>query len=410
MISAFARYEQLKSLNSAPAQPEQRAAEHSAPPCAPGFGDHTKTMSISGSRTEVLAEKAFVFCSGKVVAKSLDVPVESSRLDAGSFETNDSALGESLSETDAQKQEPPVSPSSLIVKSSTISPGRINGIERRGPIPSYEQSSALSVDQERQQPIQSQGQTPCLDTDQGDAFSWPHHSTATPLARRNERRGRPPGSKNKSPSTRSKARDRDTGGQGQTSMPPSIQWQHRWNTPLEKKTSSKLSEAMKAIWAKRRSNGTDGHRGGPPTEQTLLKRQRYSSLPHKDPVATTGQLNSNPPRQLFKGQHAIRSASGPRLPTLAPKPAISARNVHPTVQHGFVNTPILQSPAAVTPSTSLLPPGELPTICNEDLALTRIFNAYIYPALTKLKIRYEGTLPNEILLAICKQVSHPISI
>ncbi|KAL8936676.1 MAG: hypothetical protein Q9211_004064 [Gyalolechia sp. 1 TL-2023] len=162
---------------------------------------------------------------------------------------------------------------------------------------------------------------------------------------------------------------------------------------------------MKASWAKRRHDGTDGHHGGPPTEQTILKRSRILTMPDKDHSAKIGQPKDNPRRQLFKGQHAIRSASGPKLPVLAPKP--NTYNVQQTVPGGFVDTPTSPIPAPVTSLNAGLPSKSvLPIICKDDPALTEIFKANIYPALMKSKIRYQGTLPDTTLLAICKQVAN----
>ncbi|KAL9005089.1 MAG: hypothetical protein Q9188_002109 [Gyalolechia gomerana] len=392
MISAYARYKQIKSLNPSSAQSEKVTGTDS-PPCASELQNNAEVTSKFQPPAAVLPETASVFCSGKVANPAIGAPMKMSRPGAvqcengGSFETNDSALGESLSEADAQQQEPPVSPSSLIIKFSTISPGRINAVERRGSIAYPEQVRSNS--------------------DQGNVLNRHQDLISTPPAQSNKRRGRPPGSKNKNPSSKTKVRDGGRGSQKQTATPSKVQMQHRWDEPLQKNTSPTLSEAMKASWAKRRNDGTDGHRGGPPTEQTILKRKRTSSVPDKDHSTKIGQSNNNPQRQLFKGQHAIRSVSGPKLPMLASKATIDAYNARQTVPCGFVDTPISPVPAPVTsPNAGLPPPSVIPIICKDDPALRNIFTAYVYPALMKSKIKYRDTLPDTTLLAMCKQLAN----
>ncbi|KAL8944913.1 MAG: hypothetical protein Q9216_000074 [Gyalolechia sp. 2 TL-2023] len=396
MISAYARYRQIQSLDTS-AQSGQLAAPDS-PPCAPEFPKNVEMTPNNESQSEILAGTASVFFSGKHENPALEAPIEMSKLDTiqcgngASFDTHDSALGESLSEADAQKQEPPVSLSSLIIKFSTTSPGRINAVERRRSIPYPEQARSSS--------------------NQGHVLNSHQNVTCTPPAQSNKRRGRPHGSKNKTPSSKCKSRDRNTGSQLHTSTPSKVQTQHRFCEPMPKKTSLTLSEAMKASWAKRRSNGTDGHRGGPPTEKTILERNRIWNVLDKDHSTQIRQSYNdynNPQRQLFKGQHAIRSTSGAELPKLAPTATPKLCNVQQTVPRECVNTPNVPASAQVTPPYAGLPiPGVIPTLCKDDLALMDTFTVYIYPALMKSKIRHQGSLPDETLLALCKEVANEI--
>ncbi|KAL9031641.1 MAG: hypothetical protein Q9196_000355 [Gyalolechia fulgens] len=390
MISAYARYQQIKRQNPSSAQSEQLTATDS-PQYALGFRNNAEVTSNVKSHSGVLVEAASLSSSREAVNPALGAPMGLSGLGAvqsengGSFDTNDSALGESLSEAGAKKQEQPVPPPSLIIKFSTAGQARINAVERRGSILYPEQARSRS------------DHDYFLDRHQND--------TSTTPAQSKKRRGRPPGSKSKNPSSKSENCNGQTGGQRQTPTPSQVQKQHGRSGPLQNNTSRILSDAMKASWAKRRHDGTDGHHGGPPTEQTILKRSRILTMPDKDHSAKIGQPKDNPRRQLFKGQHAIRSASGPKLPVLAPKP--NTYNVQQTVPGGFVDTPISPIPAPVASLNAGLPSKSvLPIICKDDPALTEIFKANIYPALMKSKIRYQGTLPDTTLLAICKQVAN----
>ncbi|KAI4119849.1 MAG: hypothetical protein LQ345_000316 [Seirophora villosa] len=95
-----------------------------------------------------------------------------------SLETIDSALGESFSDTDMQKHEPPILQPTLIVKFSTTNPGRINGTERRQAVRYPQQTLTATVGE--------------------DTFpSQPRHNAATPANPSQKRRGRPPGLKTK---------------------------------------------------------------------------------------------------------------------------------------------------------------------------------------------------------------------
>lgn len=396
MISAYARYKQFKNMNPSSAQSKQNNTTD-FPRHALQLRDNSESSSSVNQPAEMLTDTAAVFCSGKVVNSTLGAPIEMSRSDAvqcgsrESFDTNDSALGESLSETDAQKHEPPISPSSLIIKFSTISPGRINAVERRGSISYPEQAHSSS--------------------DQGDTLNPFQNDISTPKAESNRKRGRPPGSKNKNSASKLKLYDRGIGNQRQTTTPSKAPAQSSWDVPLQKKTSPALSEAMKVSWAKRRDNGTDGHRGGPPTEQTIVKRRSNSSIPDKDYSTVTGQSDRNPQRQLFKGQHAIRSASAPKLPMLTPKATIDAEKARKAAPYRFDDKLVLPVPRSVTSShAGLLPHSVIPTLCKDDPTLRDIFTLNIYPALNKSMIKYQGILPDTTLIAVCKQVSRGVRL
>ncbi|KAL8835483.1 MAG: hypothetical protein Q9170_003316 [Blastenia crenularia] len=404
MISDFAGYQQMRNLSSSSTQAAQSIAVPFLPLHASTLGNGTGLVSSRGSDNQIPAQGPSVLCSGRIVTKILRAPFEVSKEDVtpcekeGSFENNDSALGESLSEADIQKQEPPVSPTSLIVKFSTSNPGRINAIERRPLAPSHEQKPLHNKTQDYGEPFQSRGRIP---TSMGPdhVISTPKSSDPTP-----PRRGRPPGSKNKNPSMKLQ-KDGSSGSQGQTPIPFNIPLQHQGSERSKKTSPSKLSEVMKMTWAKRRSNGTDGRHGGPPTKKTIFKRERQPDPLNKDIMVTTIQAHDNPnlQRQLFKGQQAIRSASGPRLPMLAPKFITNDRNLQYTGQNEVSNASTIQTSAPVTPSTEPAALSALPAPCTDDPDLTKIFNTYIYPILIKLRMYHQGSLPDKNLIDICKQ-------
>ncbi|KAL9009796.1 MAG: hypothetical protein Q9173_005203 [Seirophora scorigena] len=179
---------------------------------------------------------------------------------SASLETIDSALGEPFSDTDMQKHEPPILQPMLIVKFSTTNPGRINGTERR-------------------QAVQYPQQTPTATAGDDTFPSQPRHNAATPLNPSQKRRGRPPGSKNKNLSRRSDIGNGISESQGQLSKAASTKRTRKEHFVAERNESLTQSEIMRAVWAKRRRNGTDGHRGNPPTAKTIQKRQLKNGLP-----------------------------------------------------------------------------------------------------------------------------------
>ena len=384
MDSVIARSGHGAPFTSYSAQPEQPSTSNVRVPLTPELEKAASTISNGQSDSEGLRKGSPVL-SGKVVTGSHEAPLGTSELEVmpcesgGSFETNDSALGESLSETEMRSQGAPSSPSALIVKFSTTNPGRINAVERRGSLSSHIR-------------------TPTANADPHCCLGSLKHDKKTPPSNEKKRRGRPPGSKNKNPSTRLGVRNGNAESQNQT---PTRLYETGYEEygQVPTKPAPKLSEIMKAIWAKRRGNGTDGLRGGRPTEKTILKREKKKSA--------DGQSYDNLQRQLFKGQHAIRSMSGPSLPKLSPKLVTDAAGVQQAVQRDTVHTRSIRPGIPAKLASGASNPSELSTICQNDAAITRIFNTYIYPVLARSKARYTGSLPDKVLLSICKQVSHP---
>ncbi|KAL8699719.1 MAG: hypothetical protein Q9201_005845 [Fulgogasparrea decipioides] len=303
-----------------------------------------------------------------------------------SFEIRDSALGESLSETEMHKREPVISQPALIVKFSTTGPCRINSIERQGSSPSLKQTS---------DPIPNR----IVILDQpGQAFTTPPAQTT-----KRRPRGRPHGSKNKNPSTKPRSYSE--------SMSSPISGLGNQGGAISNNKSLKslrISEAMKASWAKRRSNGTSGHRGGPPSEKTLLKNNHNANSLEQHIVASGGQNFDSHQRQLFKGQHAIRSASGSGLLKSAPRSSTSTGNRRPTSSHGTLNVsgqPNIQEKLQVSLPIKYPSLSELSACCNGVAALMQIFEKLIFPVLIASRTFHHDVLPDETLLAICKQVA-----
>lgn len=367
LLSAFAHFNRSRGQDSVFSEPARSITADPAP--AP----------VRRTEKDIEAtpyEAASLHCSGKLAVKPEEAHQEPSTRDGvsqengASAEINDSALGESLSEPDVQGT--PAPPSALIVKFSTTSPGRINGIERQGPIPSNKQSLCQSADQRRK------------------SFNLPN-GPQTPLASAQKRRGRPPGSKNKSPFKRSEA-DWYIAGRENHPAPPQFLYGPREDAHPEE-SRPRQSGIMRAIWAKRHSNGTDGHWGGPPTDRTVLQRERKTGL---QGYAGTpcGRPNSNDPRQAGHQSHPTSAST---LPAQASR---SANVMHHTVEPGVFNHTNVQAQRA-GPSF----PSELPALCIKDVALRDVFCAYIYPSLVKARSRHQGTLPSETLDSLYKQVS-----
>lgn len=362
MLSALARINEIRGFNFPFAEPVGPDAAEPAPPLTNGTEKNAEEPNA-----EVKLETAFVYCSGKVFTSTqeaqteLPMPEANIREDRASFETLDSALGESVSEANVQRQKTPVSPSAIIVKFSTTSPGRINGVERRGPAHADEQAPSSSADQ-------------C------NSPSQPQKGPASPDSQGQKRRGRPLGSKNKNPSRR-----RD----------------HQGISPTQ-------SEIMRKIWEKRRNNGTDGHGGGPPSEETLQKRERKYAPPVQSNGLFYGAFPGSTQPQLFNRHPETLSASGTRLPTLAPRPAST---MQPTVNQGLLNTSLSRRSVRIPrPIVGPPSPSELPHLCHGDLALTAVFVRCAYRTLVSSRDHYQGNLPNETLIAISKKVSDAIHI
>ncbi|KAL8656309.1 MAG: hypothetical protein Q9210_000347 [Variospora velana] len=389
LISVYDRIMQKKGQSSSAAQPGMSIAADSAPcpPEVPGKG--SKTASITERNSEAYDENAVVFDSGNGLTTSQEAqsgmikPNIAPYGNSASFETIDSALGESFSDTDIQKHEPPIPRPMLIVKFSTTNPGRINATERR---------PAVRLSQE----------TPIATVREDMYPSQPRHNAATPPNACQKRRGRPPGSKNRNPSRRLDSLNAVFGSQEQLSTASSTKREPKNQVSMDKSKSLTQSEIMRAVWAKRRKNGTDGHRGNAPIEKTLQKRALKTSLSGYSKGVTNDVSHGSTRRQLFSGQQGIDRASGSSLSPSAPRPGGILQQAG---KHGPLN--IAHSEGNIQSSNAGEPPlSALPSLCRGDPFLSEIFRSHIYPILTSSKDHHEGTLPKETLYAICQKVAN----
>ncbi len=262
MLSAFDHYQQTKpSSGGAPiAHPTRANAVDPSP-----ADENTELRP----KLEPQLGHAFVLCSVKGVGEAQAEISVAHTVPGGaapSLERHDSALGESLSEADMQKQETPAPTSALIVKFSTTSPGRINSVERRGPASTPEVTPPS-------------GGTHCQGPPQ------PQVSSATSDTPRERRKGgRPRGAKNKNPSRRGE--------------------------------SQKQAKEMGKMREEHCTDGSDSHRGGPLKEtRSIEKEQNYSS-----PARGQGALYREPFEDLPSNLRRRRSISGTKLPAFSPRP------------------------------------------------------------------------------------------
>ncbi|KAL8921147.1 MAG: hypothetical protein Q9208_005900 [Pyrenodesmia sp. 3 TL-2023] len=350
MLSAFDHYKQPKP-SSGGAMIAHSARANAVDPTPPAEKNTEVLPKLEPDVEPLQLGHALVFCSGKVVGEAQSEMAVVDAVPCGSgapFERHDSALGESLSEADIQKNETPAPASALIVKFSTTSPGRINSVERRDPA-----SSAV--------------QTPPSGESNSKSPPQPQVSSVTPVFQGGKRRGgRPRGSKNKNLS--------------------------------RKGESSKLAETTRNIREQRRQNRTDIHGGEHLTETTTTEEVQMYNLP--------GQGNGPSYKEFFQDVPGStgrrRSSSGTRPPTLAPR---STPTVQSTANHA-VGGPLRSKSTAQ--GTKVSPPfaNELPSLCRGDDDLTDVFIRCIYPSLLTSRDHYQGIVPNEILLAISKQVAN----
>ncbi|KAL8844082.1 MAG: hypothetical protein Q9176_001488 [Flavoplaca citrina] len=242
-----------------------------------------------------------------------------------------------------------------------------------------------------------------------DAATGPRQNTAVTLSKAGKRRGRPPGSKNRerptipNPQTMSNCDQHPL-----VPKPSNAQKVKKDATPDQKLRSANISEAMKASWARRRENGSASSGHGRLSEGAVLEKrsvENVSGQSHVDPREATFQGTQ---RQLFKGQHAIRTGSGlkfsgpvsrrssategPRDYTTLPNAARIASNVEDVTR---------------LPDTSGGPElGDPPLICKGDPGLITVFRTCVYPTAVASIDRYRDTvLSSESLGSICKQVA-----
>ncbi|KAL8975132.1 MAG: hypothetical protein Q9197_000646 [Variospora fuerteventurae] len=391
LISVYDRIMQKKGQSSSAAQPDRSIPPDSAP-CPPKIPEKgSKAASITERNSQAYDENAVVLGFGNGLTTSQEA--QSGMINPNfapygnnvSFETIDSALGESFSDTEIQRHEPPIPRPMLIVKFSTTNPGRINATERRPAIASSQQTPIATVREDLHP-------------------SQPRHNAATPPNACQKRRGRPPVSKNQNPLRSSDRFNAVFGSQEQLSTASSTKQELKRHVSMDKSKSLTQSEIMRAVWAKRRRNGTDGHRGNAPIEKTLQKRALKTSLSGYSNGVTNDVSHGSTRRQLFSGQQGIDRASGSSLSSSAPR---LGGILQQAGRHGPLD--IAHSEGNIQSSNAGGPPlNVLPSLCRGDTFLSEIFRDHIYPILMSSKDHHEGTLPKETLYAICqKSYLHP---
>ncbi|KAL8972030.1 MAG: hypothetical protein Q9183_000769 [Haloplaca sp. 2 TL-2023] len=298
-----------------------------------------------------------------------------------SIAVRDPSLREPLSEADKTFEGLAATPPSLLIRFNTAGSCRIIGIDRQGSHSSFDKESGL------------------VEVEDHRALGRLDRAVPTPSTPTEKRRGRPPGSKNKSPSTLPGLQSR--------SISPSNPRERNVDPAMRDRDTlrkQRISEAMKASWAKRQSNGTSDHRGGAFRDKIQKKYPRAAE--HRGQNGTVTQTIQDPTdRPLFKGQHAIRSASGPRLPNLTAQRGPSSRGGWDT--HG-IHPSTKNATRKASPKIEAASLSKVVAFCDRDPALVQIFESLLCPALVAAKNRHRGTFPERILVLLCKHAAEEI--
>ena len=387
--SAYARFQRSVTLNSTSAPLGSKTKESldvRQKHC--GRGSHERISALEGSFTASPSRRsALSLVEARDPEPGLGTTPfgeETLRPSRRSIASRDQGLGEPFSQAEKTSEGLASPPPSLLVKFNTAGPCRINSIDRRASNFSFDKGSGLVEVEDHRAPGRLDRAVP------------------TPSTPTEKRRGRPPGSKNKSPSTRPGLQSRSTS--------PSNQRERDVDAAIRDKKSlrkQRISEGMKAYWAKRQSNGMSDHRGGAFRDKSQMK---YARPAEQLGQSGTGTQSFQDPtdRPLFKGQHAIRSASGPRLFNVTGRPSCNAQKgpasgggrdthgIHPSTKNATTKA----SPRIK--ATSLT---KMVALCDRDPALVQIFESLLCPALVAAKNRHPGTFPERILVLLCKHVS-----
>ncbi|KAL8789598.1 MAG: hypothetical protein Q9213_001034 [Squamulea squamosa] len=282
-----------------------------------------------------------------------------------SFETTDSALGKSLSEADVPKQK-------ASTPSSSAHRQMVNGHWHRG-----------------------------------KTTSGAQQNTAVIAPKAGKRQGRPRSSEVGENATISDRHDISKQNQYEL-LPSSIDENQtkKEDTRNKKSRSAIISEAMKASWARRRNQlGTS--RQAPSTGKPN-KQRSDEVLPGQSRTNRMESKSHGPQRQLFKGQHAIRSGSGHNLPVPASRRHSAAEGIkiHNTLHHVARTVPNTDELAQLPEVSGGPEVHDPPLICKGDTGLTDVFRTCILPTAVASMNRYRDTLPSpELLQAICKKVA-----
>ncbi|KAL8912638.1 MAG: hypothetical protein Q9171_002363 [Xanthocarpia ochracea] len=242
-----------------------------------------------------------------------------------------------------------------------------------------------------------------------DSASRPQQNTPVALSSAGKRRGRPPGSRNKRRPAIPSLLNNSHGNQYEF-LPSPIGEKiiNKDATPDQRSRSANISEAMKVSWARRRKKDLGNSRQGPMSEKSVTKKKSDQDFSGQRQTNGVRLSYEGPQRQLFKGQHAIRSGSGHKLPgsELKRPSAIGGSKNHPAL-HQVIRAIPSADELARLPDTSGGPEADdPPSICKGDNGLIRIFRTCVHPAAVAAINRYRDTvLSPELLSAICKQVA-----
>ncbi|KAL8861093.1 MAG: hypothetical protein Q9178_002606 [Gyalolechia marmorata] len=365
MQSAVARLKRLQSESaqgaSSPMEPTVPSKNH--------VRINTVTQLTPGSSIEPLPQEDFPARASQEEPEPILQASVGVVLNGHSFETVDLAFGESLPDADVPKQMAHRSSSAASAPCPTINPGRHHD----------------------------------------DSASRPQQNTPVALSSAGKRRGRPPGSRNKNRPAISSPQNNSDGNQYEFLPSPNGERKIKKDaTPDQRSRSANISEAMKLSWARRRNKDLGDSRQGPMSEKSVTKKRSDQDLSGQRQTNGTELSYQGPQRQLFKGQHAIRSGSGhkSRGSELRRHSAIGGSKNHLAL-HYVVRAKPSAGELARLPDTSGGPePDDPPLICKGDNGLIRIFRTCVHPTAVAAIDRYRDTvLSPELLNAICKQVA-----
>ncbi|KAL8806989.1 MAG: hypothetical protein Q9182_000970 [Xanthomendoza sp. 2 TL-2023] len=365
MESAVARFKRLQSV--------QEGSSAISPPLSNNNAEvSSEGPSSPGRINGTLPSQATLVQASEVRFKQLLPPsVESAPSQhRRSFETVDSALGESLSDADVPKQKSPIQDQNVPAYPDQYDgAGEVQSqISTAMPFATGTRRAGLSGS-----PTKEHLSFPNLQSGSNCDQSQPYLASELDMQMKNMA----PDSSNRS---------------GKISEAMKASWARD-----KEVRSAKISEAMKASWARRRKyrSGDPRHTsngraltGKRPDERFLGRGQSIS----KD------SPSARPRRQLFKGQHAIRTGSSIRLSvSISGQSSTTDATPHHTISKHL----------AQLPDTSGGPElDDPPPICKGDTELINIFRTCVQPAINTSIDRYrDGDLSSGFLWAIGKRVA-----
>ncbi|KAL8696280.1 MAG: hypothetical protein Q9224_002879 [Gallowayella concinna] len=348
MESAVARFKRLKSAQE---------GSSVTPPSDNDAGMSSKVKPLLGLSNGRLPTGV----SNRQLLPALKEPIPP--LDRRSFETIDSALGESLSEADVPKQR-------SSVRDQTIA--------------AHQDQYHGAGEVQLQKP--------------------PTMPSSTVI-----RSGRPSGSTTKEHTMVPNPQTGDNRNQlqaDQAALSSNINTNVRTNA--SKDNGIRLAKVSEAIKARHRKHGS----GDLP--HTTSNGMASTEIRHDKEISGQGQsisknsLSDGPRRQLFKGQHAIRSGSGAKIPASASRRSSTTEAIpHHAILYNSAYPHSTPKPRIRLLDTSRGPElDDPPSICKGDIELINIFTTCVQPAIETSMDRYRNSvLPSSLLLAMGKRVA-----